>query len=107
VSTGDEITVTDGPFAEAKEAVAGFALVEARSKEEALELAQDALVAALEQWPDAGVPDNPGAWLMTTAKCRAVDHIRRSQRLERKQEQLARELNDARSRSRNRATCSG
>ncbi|WP_329520730.1 DUF6596 domain-containing protein [Spirillospora sp. NBC_01491] len=56
------------------------------------ELAQDALVAALEQWPAAGVPDNPGAWLMAVAKRRAVDHIRRSQRLERKHEQLAHEL---------------
>ncbi|MGW1123203.1 sigma-70 family RNA polymerase sigma factor [Streptomyces tanashiensis] len=56
------------------------------------ELAQDAVVAALEQWPVSGVPDNPGAWLTTTAKRRAVDHLRRSQRLERKQEQLAHEL---------------
>ncbi|MCX5192411.1 sigma-70 family RNA polymerase sigma factor [Streptomyces sp. NBC_00249] len=56
------------------------------------ELAQDALVAALEQWPATGVPDNPGAWLTTTAKRRAVDHIRRSERLTRKQEQLAHEL---------------
>src|SRR3979411_291239 len=56
------------------------------------ELAQDALVAALEQWPASGVPDNPGAWLMTIAKRRAVDHIRRAQRLERKHEQLAHEL---------------
>src|SRR3954464_16061473 len=56
------------------------------------ELAQDALVAALEQWPTAGVPDNPGAWLMAIAKRRAIDQIRRSQVLERKQEQLAREL---------------
>jgi RNA polymerase sigma factor (sigma-70 family) len=56
------------------------------------ELAQDALVAALEQWPESGVPDNPGAWLMAIAKRRAIDHIRRSQRLERKQEQLAYEL---------------
>jgi RNA polymerase sigma factor (sigma-70 family) len=55
------------------------------------ELAQDALVAALEQWPAAGIPDNPGAWLMAIAKRRAVDHIRRAQRLERKQEQLAHE----------------
>ncbi|WP_328460905.1 RNA polymerase sigma factor [Actinoplanes sp. NBC_00393] len=52
------------------------------------ELAQDALVAALEQWPAGGVPDNPGAWLMTIAKRRAVDHIRRS----RTQERLAPEL---------------
>ncbi|MEV6396655.1 DUF6596 domain-containing protein [Streptomyces sp. NPDC051907] len=56
------------------------------------ELAQDALVAALEQWPVSGVPDNPGAWLTTTAKRRAVDHLRRTQRLERKQGQLAHEL---------------
>ncbi|MET9541037.1 sigma-70 family RNA polymerase sigma factor [Streptomyces sp. NPDC006553] len=56
------------------------------------ELAQDALVAALEQWPSTGVPDNPGAWLTTIAKRRAVDHIRRSQRLTRKREQLAHEL---------------
>lgn len=56
------------------------------------ELAQDALVAALEQWPVSGVPDNPGAWLTTTAKRRALDHLRRSRRLERKQEQLAHEL---------------
>src|SRR3954462_13611098 len=46
------------------------------------ELAQDALVAALEQWPATGVPDNPGAWLTTAAKLRAVDHIRRSRRFE-------------------------
>jgi RNA polymerase sigma factor (sigma-70 family) len=56
------------------------------------ELAQDALVAALEQWPESGVPDNPGAWLMGTSKHRAIDLIRRSTTLERKQEELAREL---------------
>jgi RNA polymerase sigma-70 factor, ECF subfamily len=56
------------------------------------ELAQDALVAALEQWPESGVPDNPGAWLMATAKHRAIDQLRRSARLERKHEDLAREL---------------
>lgn len=56
------------------------------------ELAQDALVAALEHWPDSGIPDNPGAWLMAIAKRRAIDHIRRSQRLERTHEQLAHEL---------------
>ncbi|MFD9741911.1 RNA polymerase sigma factor, partial [Umezawaea sp. NPDC059074] len=55
------------------------------------ELAQDALVAALEQWPATGVPDNPGAWLTAIAKRRAVDHLRRSERLERKHELLARE----------------
>ena len=56
------------------------------------DLAQDALVAALEQWPESGVPDNPGAWLMGTAKHRAIDRIRRDTRLQQKQEQLAREL---------------
>jgi RNA polymerase sigma factor (sigma-70 family) len=52
------------------------------------ELAHDALVAALERWPASGVPDNPGAWLMATAKHRAVDLLRRSQRLARKHEEL-------------------
>jgi len=56
------------------------------------ELAQDALVAAIEQWPESGVPDNPGAWLMATAKHRAIDALRRGRALERKQEELAREL---------------
>jgi RNA polymerase sigma factor (sigma-70 family) len=56
------------------------------------ELAQDAFVAALEQWPESGIPDNPGAWLMATAKHRAIDHWRRNKRLERKHEELGREL---------------
>jgi RNA polymerase sigma factor (sigma-70 family) len=56
------------------------------------ELAQDALLAALEQWPESGVPDNPGAWLMTTAKHRAIDQIRRHKRLEQKQMELGRDL---------------
>jgi RNA polymerase sigma factor (sigma-70 family) len=56
------------------------------------ELAQDALVAALEQWPESGVPDNPGAWLMAAAKHRALDLLRRRTMLGRKHEQLAREL---------------
>ncbi|MGH8276764.1 MAG: RNA polymerase sigma factor [Steroidobacteraceae bacterium] len=56
------------------------------------ELAQDALVAALEQWPASGVPDNPGAWLMATAKNRALDHLRRKRMLARKHEALASEL---------------
>src|SRR5437867_1738444 len=59
------------------------------------DLAQDALVAALEQWPGSGVPDNPGAWLMATAKHRAIDRLRRNERLERKQEELGRELREA------------
>jgi RNA polymerase sigma factor (sigma-70 family) len=56
------------------------------------ELAQDALVAALERWPESGVPDNPGAWLMATAKHRAIDYFRRNKLLERKHEELGREL---------------
>ena len=56
------------------------------------DLAQDALVAALEQWPKSGVPDNPGAWLMATAKRRAIDLFRRNTRMERKHEELGREL---------------
>ena len=56
------------------------------------DLAQDALVAALERWPDSGIPDNPGAWLMATAKHRAVDQLRRHSMLARKHEQLGHEL---------------
>ena len=56
------------------------------------ELAQDALVAALEQWPESGVPDNPGAWLMATAKHRAIDSFRRNKLVERKHEELGREI---------------
>src|SRR5216117_2894973 len=56
------------------------------------ELAQDALVAALERWPESGIPDNPGAWLMATAKHRAIDLFRRNKLLERKHEELGREL---------------
>jgi len=56
------------------------------------DLAHDALVAALERWPESGVPENPGAWLMATAKHRAIDLLRRGRRLERAHEQLAREL---------------
>jgi RNA polymerase sigma factor (sigma-70 family) len=56
------------------------------------EFAQDAHVAALEQWPETGVPNNPGAWLMTTAKRRAIDLIRRNQRLEKKTELLGRDF---------------
>jgi RNA polymerase sigma-70 factor (ECF subfamily) len=55
------------------------------------DLAQDALVAALEQWPESGVPDKPGAWLMATAKHRAIDLLRRQTLLERKHEELGRE----------------
>jgi RNA polymerase sigma factor (sigma-70 family) len=56
------------------------------------DLAQDALLIALERWPESGVPDNPGAWLMTTAKRRGIDLLRRNKRLDRKHEQLGHEL---------------
>lgn len=56
------------------------------------DLAQDALVAALEQWPQSGIPDNPGAWLMATAKHCAIDRFRRNTRLERKLDEFGREL---------------
>jgi len=56
------------------------------------ELAQDALVAALERWPESGIPDNPGAWLMATAKHRAIDLWRRNKLLERKHQEFGREL---------------
>ena len=56
------------------------------------DLAQDALLAALERWPDSGVPDNPGAWLMATAKHRAIDLFRRNRRVDEKHELLGREL---------------
>src|SRR3546814_18146035 len=58
------------------------------------ELAQDALVAALERWPETGVPDNPAAWLMTTAKRRAIDRLRRSKLQWRKHAEIARELEE-------------
>jgi len=56
------------------------------------ELAQDALVVALERWPESGIPDNPGAWLMATAKHRAIDRLRRGKLLERKHDELGQEL---------------
>jgi RNA polymerase sigma-70 factor, ECF subfamily len=63
------------------------------------ELAQDALVAALERWPESGVPDNPGAWLMAAAKRRAIDELRRSKLVERKHEELGHALDAQRERS--------
>jgi RNA polymerase sigma factor (sigma-70 family) len=58
------------------------------------ELAQDALVAALRQWPESGIPPNPGAWLMATAKHQAIDRLRRDERLRRKLEQMGHELRE-------------
>src|ERR1700733_4516759 len=70
---------------ESAKLIAGLARI-VRDVGVAEELAQDALVAALEQWPRSGVPDNPGAWLMAAAKHRAIDHFRRGAMLERKHE---------------------
>ena len=67
--------------------IAGLARL-VRDVGQAEELAQDALVAALEQWPESGIPDNPGAWLMATAKHRAIDLLRRRTLADRKHEQL-------------------
>ena len=71
--------------------IAGLARI-VRDIGRAEELAQDALVAALEQWPESGVPNNPGAWLMATAKHRALDHLRRTKLLERKHAELGLEI---------------
>lgn len=78
---------------EAPRLIAGLARI-VRDVGVAEDLAQDALVAALEQWPESGVPDNPGAWLMAAAKHRAIDYFRRNTRLERKHQELGRELRD-------------
>ena len=74
--------------------IAGLARV-VRNVDLAEELAQDALVIALSEWPRTGVPANPGAWLMTAAKRRAIDAIRRDRMRERKHEEIARELDGA------------
>ena len=76
---------------ESAKLIAGLARI-VRDVGLAEDLAQDALVAALETWPESGVPDNPGAWLMATAKHRAIDALRRRSTLERKHEEVAREL---------------
>ena len=76
---------------EAPRLIAGIARM-VRDVGLAEELAQDALVAALEHWPQTGVPDNPGAWLMTTAKRRAIDRLRRRKLQQRKHEELGHEL---------------
>ncbi|WP_109126309.1 RNA polymerase sigma factor [Dyella sp. C11] len=78
---------------EAPRLIAGLARI-VRDVGLAEELAQDALVTALEQWPQTGVPRNPGAWLMTTAKHRAIDQMRRHALHRRKEDQLTREIED-------------
>ena len=93
MSAADTHRVIDAVWRiESAKLIAGLARI-VRDVGTAEELAQDALVAALEQWPQSGVPDNPGAWLMSTAKHRAIDVLRRRSMLERKHEELGRELN--------------
>jgi len=98
------VTATDAQRAidavwriESPKLIAGLARI-VRDVGFAEDLAHDALVAALEQWPREGVPRNPAAWLMATAKHRAIDHFRRSKLLERKHEQLGYELESDRER---------
>ena len=76
---------------EAAKLIAGLARL-VRDVGIAEELAQDALVVALDTWPRTGVPDNPGAWLMAAAKNRALDQLRRYKMLEQKHAQLAAEM---------------
>ena len=83
---------------ESAKVIAGIARI-VRDVGIAEELAQDALVAALQQWPESGVPDNPGAWLMQTAKHRAIDLLRRNKRIDHKHEELGRELEEKQERA--------
>ena len=92
MSTADTHRVIDAVWRiESARLIAGLARI-VRDVGLAEELAQDALVVALERWPESGIPDNPGAWLMATAKHRAIDLFRRNKLLERKHEELGREL---------------
>src|SRR6185312_8148651 len=78
---------------ESAKVIAGLARI-VRDVVVAEELAQDALIAALEQWPKTGVPEKPGAWLMAAGKNRAIDYFRRNTLLERKHEELGRDINE-------------
>jgi RNA polymerase sigma factor (sigma-70 family) len=92
VTTADTHRAIDAVWRiESAKLIAGLARI-VRDVGVAEDLAQEALVVALEQWPQSGVPDNPGAWLMATAKHRAIDLLRRRTLLERKHEELGREL---------------
>src|SRR5690349_3821480 len=92
MSSADTHRVIDAVWRiESARLIAGLARI-VRDVGLAEELAQDALVVALERWPESGIPDNPGAWLMATAKHRAIDLFRRNKLLERKHEELGREL---------------
>ena len=89
---GDVRRTLDGVWRiESARLIAGVARI-VRDVGLAEDLAQEAFVAALEQWPESGVPDNPGAWLMVTAKHRAIDRLRRAEVHERKTRELAREI---------------
>jgi RNA polymerase sigma factor (sigma-70 family) len=92
VTTSDTHQAIDAVWRiESARLIAGLARI-VRDVGLAEELAQDALVVALEKWPASGVPDNPGAWLMATAKNRALDRLRRGKVAERKHEEIGREL---------------
>ena len=92
VTTADTHRAIDAVWRiESAKLIAGLARI-VRDVGVAEDLAQEALLVALEQWPQSGVPDNPGAWLMATAKHRAIDLLRRRTLLERKHEELGREL---------------
>jgi RNA polymerase sigma-70 factor (ECF subfamily) len=92
VTTSDAHRAIDAVYRiESPRLIAGLTRI-VRDVGVAEELAQDALVVALEQWPESGVPRNPGAWLMATAKHRAIDLLRRSKVLDRKHEELGQEL---------------
>jgi len=92
VSSSDTHRVIDAVWRiESARLIAGLARI-VRDVGLAEELAQDALVVALEKWPEAGVPDNPGAWLMATAKNRALDRLRRGKLAERKHQEIGRDL---------------
>src|SRR3954470_21003825 len=78
--------------------IAGLARI-VRDVGVAEELAQDALVTALERWPETGVPDNPGAWLMAAAKHRAIDELRRRKLLQRKHRELGQDMDAEQERS--------
>jgi RNA polymerase sigma factor (sigma-70 family) len=93
VSSADTHRAIDAVWRiEAARVIAGLTRIVKGDIGLAEELAQDALVAALERWPESGIPDNPGAWLMATAKHRAIDRLRRGKLLERKHDELGQEM---------------
>lgn len=94
MTTGETHQAIEATFRiERARLIAGLARM-VRNVDLAEELAQDALVVALSEWPRTGVPANPGAWLMSVAKRRAIDALRRDKMLERKHEEIARTLDE-------------